>query len=555
MNTLRSRVARSPLLAGLVALLVGLFAFLLVVMAPEEPKWAYYLLGVKEKSRVLEYLGVGMGGVLLAIGAVIANRRAVAMEKAADAQATANRGAEDGRRQERLKNAIEHLGHESDSVRMGGAYELFHLAKDTEDLRQTVLDILCAHIRRMTGDDEYQEKHKSEPSTEIQSLLTLLFSREHVVFKGCSIDLQGSWLNGANLTRTRLQKARFLGAQLQGANLYKAQLQEANLTSTQLQRASLNEAKLQRATLDGTKLQSASLMRAQLQEANLYEAQLQSASLLWAQLQGANLYEAQLQEADLSEARLQGANLHAAQLQGANLSNGQLQGANLYKAQLQEADLSEARLQGANLHAAQLQRATLDGTKLQSARLLRAQLQGTNLYEAQLQGADLSETRLQGANLYEAQLQSASLLWAQLQAANLNEAQLQGAFLFSAQLQGATLNKAQLQGVTCQFFGQFVNYPPFKERIREMFGRESDLSGATFAGGLIREGVNSLIQGMPDEQAEQLRLILKSHIGRPASSELPEDSGAITGTYTKEEAERWIEGYEKAMRGVPKAGG
>ena len=40
----------------------------------------------------------------------------------------------------------------SDSVRLGGAYELFHLAQDTEELRQTVLDILYAHIRRTTGE-------------------------------------------------------------------------------------------------------------------------------------------------------------------------------------------------------------------------------------------------------------------------------------------------------------------------------------------------------------------------------------------------------------------
>ena len=35
-------------------------------------------------------------------------------------------------------------------MRLGGAYELFHLAQDTEELRQTVLDILCAHIRQTT---------------------------------------------------------------------------------------------------------------------------------------------------------------------------------------------------------------------------------------------------------------------------------------------------------------------------------------------------------------------------------------------------------------------
>ena len=120
------------------------------------------LLGLSEKNEILKFLGFGMGGVLLVIQAVLSYKRAQAMEDAANAQAgataeqaKANENAEKGLRQERLKNAIEHLGHASDSVRLGGAYELFHLAEDTPDLRQSVLDVLCAHIRRTTDESEY----------------------------------------------------------------------------------------------------------------------------------------------------------------------------------------------------------------------------------------------------------------------------------------------------------------------------------------------------------------------------------------------------------------
>ena len=123
------------------------------------------------KYEALKFLGIGMGGVLLALQALIANKRARAMENTATAQADAataqaqatqeqakaNKNTEQGQRQERLKNAIEHLGHSSDSARLGGAYELFHLAEDedtaedTKDLGQTVFDILmCSY----SPDDE-----------------------------------------------------------------------------------------------------------------------------------------------------------------------------------------------------------------------------------------------------------------------------------------------------------------------------------------------------------------------------------------------------------------
>ena len=362
-----------------------------------------------------------MGGILLALQAVIANRRAQAMEntanaqaKATEEQAKANQNTERGQRQERFKNAIDHLGHQSVSVRLGGAYELFHLAEDTtdeaKDLCQTVMDILCAHIRRTTGETEYQEtKYKWKPSEEVQSLLTLLFVQEHKVFKGCHINLQGSWLNGANLKR----------AHLQGSNLVEAYLQ-------------------------GTELQEA-------------------------KLHGANLVEASLQEAELGGAHMHGARLRKAHLQRAILEHARLYGA----------DLVEAKLQVAYLH--------------------KAQLQGTSLMEARLQEVDLSFTHL--------------------------------------------------GGIHYQDLGM-----PFAEHIRYWIGRESESHAAIFEGGLSREDVDSLVEGLLNENAKKdLREKLEPHIGIPESNELPEYSGASTEAYTKEEAERWIAEYEAALSAVSKA--
>ena len=302
MNALRAIlkwVREPPVLAILVALLIGLLVVFVVVGFSDPVRawvsWVYCFFGVKtgtdvetgtEKFRILEFIGVGMGGVLLAIGATIANRRAVAME-------VTNRGTEDGRRQERLKNAIGHLGNKSASVRLGGAYELFHLAqdtkeaRDTKDLCQTTMDILCAHIRRTTSEAKYRKTYKEKPSEEVESLLNLLFRQEHEVFKGCHIDLRKSWLNRAYLRSARLQGALLTGAWLQEAFLCKARLQGADLYEADLQEAELSKTHLQGANLYGADLQEAKLSKAHLQGADLYGAQLQGACLRGAQLQGA----------------------------------------------------------------------------------------------------------------------------------------------------------------------------------------------------------------------------------------------------------------------------
>ena len=296
------------LLVVLVVVFVGVLSFEYV------EKHTSKLLDLPGKNETLKFLGIGMGGVLVALQALMSYKRAKAMEQTAEAQADAARAqadavskTEQGQRQDRLKNAIEHLGHESDSVRLGGAYELFHLAEDTEDLRQTVLDILCAHIRRTTGESEYREKHKSKPSEEIQSLLTSLFVQKHEAFKGCHINLQESWLNGADIRRAHLERAILTKAHLQGTILYRAHLQNANFRDAYLQGANLEIAHLQAADFIQAHLQGAQLFRAYLQGAEFFSAHLQGARLYSSCMQGARLGIIHLQGADLSFAHLQGA--------------------------------------------------------------------------------------------------------------------------------------------------------------------------------------------------------------------------------------------------------
>ena len=273
-----------------------------------------------QKNETLKFLGISMGGILIALQALMSYRRAKAMEDAVEKT-------EQGQRQERLKNAIEHLGDDKESMRLGGTYELLHLAKDTKELRQTVLDILCANIRRTTGDDKYRRTYKSEPSKEVQSLLTLLFVQEYEVFKGCHINLQESWLNGADLQEARLWKATLVGAHLQKADLCRAHLQGANLAEAHLEEAPLSEAHLQGTDLRLAYLQGAILREAHMQGAILEGAYLQAAYLQETHMQGVGLYSANLQGAYLQGARLQGAYLDFAGLVGANLNQVHLEGA------------------------------------------------------------------------------------------------------------------------------------------------------------------------------------------------------------------------------------
>lgn len=315
----------------LVAIAIGLAAIMMtVVFGGFGAHYGLLGLDATEKSTVLKYLGFAMGGVLVAIQAAASHMRAKAMEAVAKEHAEANRQNEAGLRQERLKSAIEHLGNKSESVRLGGAFELYHLAKDSAGLRQTVLDILCSHIRRTTVQGSYQKTHPLKPSEEVASLLSLLFMRGQAVFAGLRLDLRASWLNGADL-----RKARLSGANLHSAHLDGALLEGAHLEAVELSEAYLREARLS---------------KAHLREARLLHAHMQGARLSEAQLQGAVICGGHLAAAIVPGGSLHGADLLSAELHGAILDSAQLQGARLSWAGLDGAVLTGARLEGAGDH-------------------------------------------------------------------------------------------------------------------------------------------------------------------------------------------------------------
>ena len=202
-----------------------------------------------------------------------------------------------------------------------------------------------------------------------------------------------------------------------------------------------------------------------------------------------------------------------------------------------QTDLSSSFLRGADLSGAYLQGADLSGAYLQGANLSEAQLQGADLSEAQLQGANLSEAQRQGANLSEAQLQGANLQWAEMQGANLQWAEMQGTGLWKSHLQGVS-SSGELSKMS------------FQDRIRARTGEEGDFTNAVFSGGLDADQVKEIIASMPgamdDKRKEEMKNRLNEHVDKEAGRKLPDNSGAITGAYNKDEAEKWITDYEKS---------
>ena len=466
--------------------------------------WIYRLLGVTEKTEAINKLGLAVAGVVAFWGVVAANRRADAIEA--------------GNRQRAFKDGVEHLGDSEASVRQGGAHALFHLALEDEGLRASIAGVLCAHIQETTGDKAYQEKNKDKPSTEMQSLLRLLFTTETAderrlekFWQGITADLNGGYFRGVKLDSARFQGAKLNSVQFQGASLEQAQFRDATLE------------------------------HAQFQGASLFVAQFRGASLGHAQFQGARLRGAQFRDASLVKAQFQGASLEHAQFQGASLGLAQFQRASLRLAQFQGAPLVKAQFQGASLRL--------------------AQFQGASLHEAQFQGAWLGEAKFQGALLWGSQFQGAWLYMARFQQAKFGQGSEQDDIPPAQDYPGdehdelvEKMYASALHGVSSEPINTDES---FEERINDRTDKESDFSKVIFSGGMTQEKLAEAKKMLRQANRfigvhgfnEQLMRNLESEIGQPESYTPPKE--VIAGSYGKEDAERWIREFREAMATVP----
>ncbi|MEQ9368976.1 MAG: pentapeptide repeat-containing protein [Coleofasciculus chthonoplastes F3-SA18-01] len=328
---------------------------------------------IKSVITSVQILATVFGGIAILFNVYYGAKRAKAFEKNAIAAtqnaiaATQNAEiAEQGQITERFTKAIEQLGSDNISIRLGGIYALERIAKDSERDHWTIMEVLSAFVRENAPlKEDLGDGNKHQPQklrTDIQAALTVIGQRDTEKDpENQKLDLSNADIAGANLTEANLQDANLTEANLQGAKLFKANLQGAKLFKANLEGAFLWEAKLQDAVLQGARLREANLFKANLEGAFLCQAKLPDSDLREANLKRTNFGGANLYQAVLFQANLERANLNGAILQEANFRETNLQGADFGNANLNEANLQGADIGGSiNLTLQQIKSAIVD---------------------------------------------------------------------------------------------------------------------------------------------------------------------------------------------------
>jgi uncharacterized protein YjbI with pentapeptide repeats len=293
---------------------------------------------------------------------------------------------------DRYTKAIDQLGSDRLSVRLGAIYALERIMIDSQRDHPTVVEVLAAFVREHarnatlvhevdpSGRDSRAPEQKAAPAsalaTDVQAALTVIGRRpQGREERGC-LNLRGAVLANADLTRANLTGVDLTHADLAGATMIKALVADADLRQASLADADLTYATLRLSDLD----------MADLRHADLTLADLTGATLRRASLGGAVLLRASLDGAVLSDADLTGANLNATFLPGADLTRARLDKANLIAADLTGATMHEATLNGAWL--------TVPGVAGADANLTGVEMADVDLTHARAAPAQLADARL-----------------------------------------------------------------------------------------------------------------------------------------------------------------
>ncbi len=291
------------------------------------------------------FAGAGLGAATIGLYLAWVRTRAAA-DQAATGQLKEEREAESQREflyTQSYTRAIEQLGSEDLSIRLGGIYALERVARESEKDHWSIMEVLTAYVRENSPcspseGNTLDKKVEGEigtvkPRLDIQAILTVIGRRnathedKRQILDIRETDLRGIELIGANLQEINLEFANLADAHIQSANLRNANLTNANLCNANLNFGNLNGADLERANLT---------------DAVLFKANLSAAFFVNANLTRARLVEADLRRAILEEAILEGADLMDANLQGAILSKAKLCNSKLNGTDLRGADLSDA---------------------------------------------------------------------------------------------------------------------------------------------------------------------------------------------------------------------
>lgn len=174
-------------------------------------------------------------------------------------------------------NAVDLLGDQDISKRIGGIYALERIAWDSEKDHWTIMEVLMSYVRQYASVDVFQGKSTPtslRTSEDIHAVVRTISRRKRTYKQGEEdpLDLRNLYLVNADFYQGQLKGVFFDGSILDKASFKFANLDGARLRKTSLQDADFANASLRKTKLSGANLAGAILTNTHLEGTDLSES-------------------------------------------------------------------------------------------------------------------------------------------------------------------------------------------------------------------------------------------------------------------------------------------
>jgi uncharacterized protein YjbI with pentapeptide repeats len=220
----------------------------------------------------------------------------------------------EGQVTDRYVEAVKLLSSENTTVRIGGIFALERIANDSKDDRQTVVELLTAHIRENTRVNPRTPKD-THVAADVQAALTVL-ARRSVDVEDFRLDFYHCGLNDAKLSDGDFRGAIFYYSNLTGVLFAGADLENAGLSFCHAERAGFRHCYARGANFVNAVYRNCWFIQADLTDADFHGCDLSGSDFgrRYAEDGNSPLPPAILTNANFIQAKLTGTNLRGVDL-------------------------------------------------------------------------------------------------------------------------------------------------------------------------------------------------------------------------------------------------
>jgi uncharacterized protein YjbI with pentapeptide repeats len=273
--------------------------------------------------------------------------RSRSLSKSANASEKQVELTEIGQINERYIKAVDQLGSDQLTIRLGGIYGLETVANLSPDFRRQVFDVLTAFVREKAKSPEPPYEDDWLPLLDVQAVISVVGRRDLDNEEDLKLNLSGSYLptyriegefSGTNFKSSNLRKANFERTECAKCNFGDCRLEGAVFNNSNCSNSNFSDSDLTHAAFINAYCVDTHFLRVDIEKANFFGADLSKCVFLNSTIKGTSFLEANCEDADFSsttlfDTRFRKANCDSAQFGDAKLSN---------------CDFTQASLKGAN---------------------------------------------------------------------------------------------------------------------------------------------------------------------------------------------------------------